>query len=247
MCLLALFYRVLEDAPLVAGANREEAYTRGGEAPSILPGPIRAVAGIDPQAGGTWFGVNEHGVLVAVVNRSKSELPARPRSRGLLARALLACPNAGTAADVAARELDGKHYAGCNVLCADQFSASVIHAGDWLRVRTLPPGLHILTANDVNDTSDRRLAHAWWWLMQRTYDSAEACVAALKELCGQTGNGDPPICLRGSDGGTVSSSIVVLRYALERGIYLHAQGPPDRTAYADHSHLFRELAAGGKV
>ena len=53
MCLLALFYRVAEDAPVVAGANREEVYARGGEPPRILEGPVRAVAGIDPTAGGT--------------------------------------------------------------------------------------------------------------------------------------------------------------------------------------------------
>ena len=33
MCLLALFFRVVEDAAVVAGANREEHYQRGGEPP----------------------------------------------------------------------------------------------------------------------------------------------------------------------------------------------------------------------
>ena len=54
MCLLALFFRVVEDAPVVVGANREEIYRRGGEPPRILDGPVRALAGIDPAAGGTW-------------------------------------------------------------------------------------------------------------------------------------------------------------------------------------------------
>ena len=65
MCLLALFSRVAEDAPVVAGANREEAYARGGEPPRVLEGPVRVLAGIDPSAGGTWFGVTERGLLVA--------------------------------------------------------------------------------------------------------------------------------------------------------------------------------------
>ena len=55
MCLLALFYRVMEDAPIVVGANREEAYARGGEPPRALEGACRAVAGLDPHAGGTWL------------------------------------------------------------------------------------------------------------------------------------------------------------------------------------------------
>jgi uncharacterized protein with NRDE domain len=92
MCLLALFFRMVEDAAVVAGANREEFYRRGGEPPRLLDGPIPAIAGVDPVAGGSWLGVNAQSVLVAVINRRKSELPARPRSRGLLTRELLGCP-----------------------------------------------------------------------------------------------------------------------------------------------------------
>ncbi len=243
MCLLALFYRVVEDAAIVAGANREEAYARGGEPPRILEGARRAVAGIDPAGGGTWFGVNENGVVVAVTNRPKSVVPAQPRSRGLLARDLLACDSAGAAAVLAARELGQERYAGCNIVCADALGATVLHAGDWLRIRPLPPGLHVLTSHDVNDFGDRRLGHASWWLQQRQYASAGQCIIALKELCAQKGNPDPPMCLYGKDGGTVSSSIVALRPSLERSTYLHAQGPPDKTPYLDYSPLLHELTS----
>src|SRR5947209_4868052 len=152
MCLLALFFRVLEDAPVVVAANREEVYARGGSPPQLLDGPCRAIAGLDPQAGGTWFGLNQHGVLVALTNRPKSQPPPTPRSRGLLARDLLACSSSRSASDLAARELLAGRYAGCNVLCADAQGAYVLHAGDWLRVRPLPPGLHVLTNRDVNET-----------------------------------------------------------------------------------------------
>jgi uncharacterized protein with NRDE domain len=245
MCLLALFFRVVEDAPVVVGANREELYARGGEPPRILDGPCPALAGVDPQAGGTWLGVNERGVLVAVTNRPKSQLPAQPRSRGLLARELLACQSAARAADLASRELDRNRYAGCNILCVDREHAIVLQAGDWLRVRPLPPGLHVLTAHDVNDGSDRRIGHSLWWLSQRSYANGEQCAAALKELCAQGGNGDPPICLRGKEGGTVSSSVVVLNSAPLRSRYLHAQGPPDATPYADYSQLLQQLLSPG--
>jgi uncharacterized protein with NRDE domain len=241
MCLLALFFRVVEDAPVVVGANREEAYARGGDPPHLLDGPCQILAGTDPVAGGTWLGVNEHGVLVAVTNRPKSDLPKPPRSRGLLARELLGCVSASAAADLAAGALSPNHYAGCNILCVDQSAAVVLHAGDWLRVRPLPPGLHVLTAHDVNDSGDRRLGHALWWLSQRAYATADQCVAALKTLCAQPGNGDPPMCLHGPQGGTVSSSIVALSSTPSRSTYLHAQGSPDRTPYADYSPQLRQL------
>jgi hypothetical protein len=241
-CMLAVFFRVVEDAPVVAAANREEAYARGGEPPRILSGPLRAVAGVDPTAGGTWFGVNERGVLVGLTNRPKSDPPPRPPSRGLLARDLLNCTSAREAADRAKDELNGNRYAGCNVLCADAESAVAIHAGDWLRVRPLPAGLHVLTAHDVNDTSDRRLSFALEWLGRRHFETSGQCMEGLKELCAMPGNGGPAICLRASLGGTVSSSIVALRPSLNQSAYWHAQGPPDRTPYADYSHLLRDLA-----
>jgi hypothetical protein len=242
MCLLAFFFRAVPDAPLVVGANREELYARGGDPPRILDGPCPAVAGIDPAAGGTWLGLNAHGVVAAVTNRPQSHSPARPRSRGLLVRDLLACPSAAAAVDLACAELDQNRYAGCNVLCADRERAVVLQAGEWLSVRPLPPGLHVLTARDVNDAGDRRIAYALGWLGKRDYATSGDCVAALRELCAQTGNGGPPICLHGHQGGTVSSSIIVLRHDFRDSVYLHAQGPPDRTPYADYSDLIGRLA-----
>jgi hypothetical protein len=245
MCLLAVFFRAVDDAPLVVGANREELYARPGGPPQIWPGPPRAVAGLDLQGGGTWLGVNEHGVLVAVTNRPRDEAPAQPRSRGLLVRDLLACSTAAIAVDVAIRELDGCRYAGCNVVCADQERAVVVHGADWLRVQPLPPGLHILTNRDVNSLADPRLAYAAWWLGQQGCITANDCLHALGRLCGQTGGSGPPMCLHGPDGGTVSSSLIALRWSLADSTYLHAQGPPDRTPYEDCANLLRQIVPQG--
>ncbi len=199
---------------------------------------IPAIAGTDPVAGGTWFGVNARGVLIAVTNRRKESKSKAPRSRGLLARDLLCLPSARDAADAATRELDSGHYDGCNVVCADAADAVVIQGGDWLRVKPLPPGLHVLANRDVNDDADPRVAYAAWWLNRRQYAGANHCLLALRELCGQTGGDGPAICLHGDTRGTVSSSVVALRNPVERSTYLHAQGSPDRTPYADYSHLF---------
>lgn len=232
MCLLAVYFRVAVDAPVVVGANREEFYARGGEPPQILgPGIL---AGRDPRAGGTWLGVNVHGVLVAVTNRLKTRGAAEPRSRGLLTRELLDCGSAAGAADRAIRELDSGRYAGCNLLIADAERAVVVHAGEWLHVNPLPPGLHVVTSiRDVNDESDPRIGHALAWLSERDCRTSRECLAALAELCGQTGA--PPMCLRGEDRGTVSSGLI----AIGPGniVFLHAQGSPDVTPYADYSQL----------
>jgi hypothetical protein len=126
-------------------------------------------------------------------------------------------------------------------LCVDKKDALVMHAGDWLQVRSLPPGLHVLTAHDVNEEHDRRTDFALRWLASQPHNRADEWIVALKELCGQTGNGNPPICLRGSQGGTVSSSIIALCEPKENSRYWHAQGPPDVTRYDDYSDLLRQL------
>jgi uncharacterized protein with NRDE domain len=243
MCLLALFFRVVEDAAVVAGANREEYYRRGGEPPRLLEGSIRSVAGVDPVAGGTWFGVNANRVLVAVTNRAKLDVPAQPRSRGLLVRELLACASAAAAVEHALHSLEQQPYAGANFLCADDSRAVVIHAGDWLRVRPLPPGVHVLTNSDINDPHDPRIQHALDWLDGRSYNAAGDCLRALRKLCAQHLPDDPPMCFRDGERGTVSSSIVALHGTLADSTYWHAQGPPCQTPYADYSHLLHELTA----
>jgi uncharacterized protein with NRDE domain len=241
MCLLALFFRVVEDAAVVVGANREEYHQRGGESPRLLPGLVRAVAGVDPVAGGTWLGVNESGVLAAVTNRQKLEVPPQPRSRGLLVREMLACPSAEAAVDHALHSLQQYPYGGANFLCADATRAIVIQAGESLRIRPLHPGIHVLANSDVDDPNDSRVKYALDWLHRRPYDAAADCVQALRDLCAQHEPDHPPICFRHSERGTVSSSIIVLRRSLAGSTYLHAQGPPCETPYADCSHLFSAM------
>ncbi len=234
----------MDDAPLVLGANREERYDRPATGPQLFQeGGLRVAAGLDRVAGGTWLGVNERGVVIAVTNRNKADVPPEPPSRGLLARRLLGCASAREAVDLAGRELGTNRYAGCNVVCADAERLVVIHGAEWLRIQPLPPGLHVLTNKDVNDQGDPRLGHALWWLGQRPYARATDCVTALRQLCAQRGNGGPPMCLHGSDRGTVSSTILSLPWKPGTGQYLHAAGPPDRTPYDDYSDLLRQLAA----
>jgi uncharacterized protein with NRDE domain len=243
MCLLALLYRVASDAPVIVGANREEYYLRGGDPPRRLDG-LAAVGGVDPTQGGTWLGVNAHGLLVAVTNRRKTRLPTSPRSRGLLARDLLALPSAAQAADEALRQLGSDSYAGCNFLCADASTAIVIHGGDWLRARPLPPGAHVLSNRDVNDPTDARVVYTLESLAQLPCGilaNAVTAVEALRRLCATTQPAGAPLCFRDDQRGTVSSSVIALRTPLRDSLYLHAQGAPDRTPYADISDLLRLL------
>jgi uncharacterized protein with NRDE domain len=246
MCLLAIVYRAIDDAPVILAANREEAYARGGTPLGLQSGPIPFIAGLDPLAGGTWLGINAARVIVAVTNRPKSEVPPQVRSRGLLVRDLLALSSARKAANAAADALAHQSYAGCNIVCADAESLWVVHAGDWLRMRSLSPGFHLLTNGDVNDPTDERIA----WVMDQLHEadprSANEALLTLRQLASHAGP-PCPICVRGSDRGTMASTLHSLGHKKRHGRLLHANGPPDQVPYVDRTDLLWELDALSEV
>jgi uncharacterized protein with NRDE domain len=245
MCLLAIQYRTFAQAPILIAANREEFFDRPSIPPAIQPGSPRVLCGIDVRAGGTWLGVNEHGLVTAVTNRLKSNLPSQPRSRGLLCRELLNCGNASEAIDFAVRELVTNRYAGANFLCADQERAAVIQAADQLKVLDLRPGLHLITNGDLDDRTEERQLLARYLFAARFPSSAERFLTLAAEILAQgpDAQGGPTIVLRGEDRGTVSSTLLALTRPREKSVFRYAAGPPDRTAHADLSPLMHELFA----
>jgi uncharacterized protein with NRDE domain len=245
MCLLGIALRQFDDYPLLVLANREEFYARPTAGPRIFPrhGDSPAwLGGIDLQAGGTWLGVNELGLLVAVTNRQKTFPPAAPPSRGQLCRSLLRFRETASAADAARVELDANRYAGCNLLIADRTSATVIEAADTFQMHSLAPGLHLIANAELNSVNDRRIRR-----VRTEFDRANAATAdewfrEARHLCQLPADGnEPPICLAGEGRGTVSSTVLGIGRDLQSSRYWYAPGPPNRTAYDDFTPHFREL------
>jgi hypothetical protein len=54
---------------------------------------VRWIAPTDGRSGGTWIAAGEHGLAVALLNRSEGRPPARPTSRGSLIPRLVAAAN----------------------------------------------------------------------------------------------------------------------------------------------------------
>ncbi len=254
MCLLAIHFQVSDAAPLLIAANREEFYDRPSAGPTIQPGPPRVLCGVDLRAGGTWLGVNEHGVVAAVTNRAKPQPgPAAPprlppaagptlRSRGLLCRDLLDFDDARAAAQFAREQLGTGAYDGANFVCLDARYAAVIHAGPQVETVELPPGLHLLTAGDINDAADQRQALAQRLFAEHSWTSLGEFAEAAKRVCSRGPQGNQPgIVLRGDGRGTVSSTILVVTRRAEEAIYQYAAGPPDTTPYREYSDELRSM------
>ena len=233
MCLLAVYHRAVPGAPVLVAANREELFDRPWVGPHLDRGIL---CGIDRTAGGTWLGVNKHGLLVAVTNRPCAEPPPSPRSRGLLCRDLLACRRAADAARRAASELDGGRYAGANYLCVDSESGWVVSGGDRRGLVELSAGLHLLTNGDLDDPADDRQTLARALLGAEPPTSAREFAATASRVCAHE-----RIVVRAPDHGTVSCEVVALTDDSQDAMYLHAPGPPDTHTFLDCSALLQEL------
>jgi uncharacterized protein with NRDE domain len=243
MGIIAVYYKKLSDAPLLIAMNREENPERASLPPKIQSGRPRAVCGVDQQSGGTWAGVNQYGLFVAVANCPKKILPADPRSRGLLCRELLGCQNAEEALDMAQRELMTGCYAGGNFVCVDRMSGGVVHGGNDIEVERFKPGLHILSENRVDNLDDYRQEFVRRLLTLQRIDSAISFFAVASRAFSSSpdASGKMGILVRKQNIRTVSSMLVSLTEKTQRSVMQFAPGSPDMCPYEDVSALLRQV------
>ena len=157
MCLLIAVSGVIDDAPLLVAANRDEFYARDAVPMTVLgdAGP-RILGGRDLVAGGTWMAVNEHGVMAALTNKPAEggRDPAK-RSRGEIPMLLAAQPSAAAAADALRSTFVPLEFNPCWVLVGDRQDLYYVDMTGPGRVESqlLPPGVHILENKPLGDPS----------------------------------------------------------------------------------------------
>ncbi len=165
MCTVIVLRRPDHAWPLLFAANRDEMADRPWKPPGRhWPDRKEIVAGQDELAGGSWLGVNDHGVLAGVLNRPGTLGPVPGlRSRGELVLEALDHADA-TAAVAAMRDLDSRAYRAFNLVIADNRDAY------WIRslgragpirptVAEIPPGLSMITAHDRDDPESARIRY----------------------------------------------------------------------------------------
>jgi len=243
MCVMAIYYQAVANTPILAAYNREEFFERPSLPPRIQSGKPRTVCGIDKKGGGTWLGINQYGLLVAVGNRPKTNVPPEPRSRGLLCRELLNCRSAREAALMAAQELATGQYAGANYICLDAKYGAVVYGGNRVEIVELTPGLHILTHGDLDDPTDPRQQLARRQLTLQRLDSSVTFLAAASRTFSRRPDpaGRGGLVLLGPKFGTVSSTLVSLPNKTQHAILQYSNGPPCDSPYEDFSALLRQV------
>lgn len=161
MCTVVILRRPDHAWPLILGANRDEMAGRPWRPPGRhWPDRPEVVAGLDELAGGSWLGMNDTGVVAAIMNREHSLGPAADkRSRGEIVLEALDHADADAAAHALAA-LDGSAYRPFNLIVADNRDAFWLrHAGESdVKVTSLPDGVSMITARELNDTGHARIA-----------------------------------------------------------------------------------------
>ncbi len=256
MCTLVVLFRPGQDWPLIVAANRDESLTRSWQAPARhWPDRPHVIAGLDDEAGGSWLGLNDHGVVAAVLNRVGS-LGAEPgkRSRGELV--LEALDHAEAESAVAAlRDLNPYAYRSFNLFIADSERAYWLrHAADpdhpsAIEPKTLPAGLSMITAHDRNDMQSPRIRDYLGRFAQVAEPDPESgdweAWTALMASRAYNPDAGPrgAMTMETEEGFGTSSSALIALPALGGGEeeaeeqesrkprFLFAPGPPDRTPY----------------
>ena len=246
MCTLAIYFRVFGDYPVVVAANRDEFLDRPALPPTALCDRPRIIGGKDLRASGTWLGINEHGLIVGLLNRRIAENGPNDdnlRSRGLLCLDALQHASAASALQYVESQR-ARDYNGFNLLMASRDEAFVAYnRGGEIEVVKLTPGMHLLTNADVDDFECPRISRSYGRfaeLGQREDFAADpvarrAELAALladhsTQLDARTGRPNS-LCLHLGDYGTRSSSLIFLRRDSTRVDHFFASGPPCTASY----------------
>jgi len=158
MCTIILGVRVEDDElPWTIAANRDERHDRPSAPPRIITESGRRI--LMPQDlvyGGTWIGMNDRGLLVALTNRDDPGEHHGERSRGLLVSDALRLERARDVAtlahDTAAQY---KHF---HLVTADFGGDAhlVVRGGGVLRRERLRRGWHVITEQSFGADEDRR-------------------------------------------------------------------------------------------
>ena len=241
MCTLTLWWRSFADAPVVVAANRDEDPRRAWTSPAAWP-VEQIFAGRDLVGGGTWLGVNRHGVLCGLTNLWGAPPDPSLASRGAIVLAALAEKNA----DAAARAVAAIPLRRVNpfvLLAADADSAwRVDHAGTVERC-ALTPGIHVLAnwgphAELPRSERARTLAEAI-----PTSDVAAALPGLRALVADHEGAAirGTPICGHGDDYATVCSTLIALGRTT---LWRDARGNPCVAEWADRTLELVSLLSG---
>ncbi len=160
MCTLIIYRNIENKWPCIIASNRDELFSRSFIKPDAHwnKNPY-IIAGKDNLAGGSWLGINKHGLCVAILNRRKKKQKKQFISRGNIVLKILSAKSANNAKK-ALEEIELQMYESFNLVIADKKNAFWIkNINDKnLVVKIIPFGVSMIDAFDLNDSTSERIA-----------------------------------------------------------------------------------------
>lgn len=236
MCTVLVLLRPDDPWPLLVGENRDERIDRASLPPGrYWPDAPGILAGRDVLGGGSWFGVNDDGVVATIINGPNrlGPLPGKATRGELVVRALRERDAAGAADAIAA--IAPERYRGFTMLIADRRSAFAIASDEHtIRIDPLKPGHHIATPDGTDVVGSPRYdTHAAAFRAARPPAPGENDWSSWIELLRHEDHDDPRrgMTVHVGDLATVSSALVAVPAAPVPPILLFADGPATRAPY----------------
>jgi len=238
MCTVLVLLRPGAAWPLIVGANRDERRDRAFDAPGRWwRDAPEIVAGRDVLGGGSWFGINDDGVVATIVNGLHRLGPLHGKeSRGEIVLRALRERDAASAARFAGA-LAPERYRGFTLLLADRRAAFAVTSDERsVRVEPLAPGHHMITPEGCDvTTSPRYAAHFASFRAARAPEPAAGDWAAWTELLRRADDDDPHRAMTvatGAELGTVCSTLLALPASPQAPpVMRFANGPPTEVPY----------------
>ncbi len=246
MCTLIALWRLVEGYDVVVGMNRDESAMRPADPPAFLNGDPPIVAPRDRRAGGTWIGASGYGLVLALANR-RGRTSETARSRGLLLLDALRSPDVRSVEVLLQRETESQEYNFWNLMAASRQELRFFSYDGRITGTRGHEGLNVLTNEGANEPGDPRVEAVRGLLADANLRSIEGAVRILQStLRTHGGPGTASLCVHGTGGGTVSSTILALSQASpEENVLLYADGPPCSTPYRDYREAIRRLTLPG--
>lgn len=248
VCTVITALDVWEDEPLVIAANRDERLARPSEPPARRDwGPRPVLAPRDAVAGGTWWGLSDFGLFVAITNRAGRAPDGQRRSRG---RIVVDALQAGTLDDAVAlvaafgpREHNPFHLVlsaagGSPAAGGERPRAHLVWSDDEaMHERPLGSGLHVLTERSLGAGRSDRETLARELLAPQAkldrYPGDDALKGVLAYRVDDPWN-SLSVSVPELGYGTRSSTLVKLGPPGQAPRLVHADGPPPDAPWASY-------------
>jgi len=188
MCTLIALQRSVPGYDLIVAMNRDEAYARPSSPPVKIEGRVKVVAPLDRRFGGTWIGLNEKGLVVALANRLNGKVEGR-RSRGLICLEALSLESARSIPDWLEEEVSSKEYNPFNLFYADGSTVGYSFYDGELTSIEGSGEVTIFTNLGVNETSEGKVRLALDLLEEIDLSSLRSAITGLKKICSCHGGG----------------------------------------------------------